>query len=370
MARAGFGPDWRCLFANDIDARKGASYVANWGADDFRLGDIHRLRADDIPGHADLAWASFPCQDLSLAGNGAGLGGARSGAFYGFRDVIAVLATRGRAPKVLVLENVLGALTSNGGADFRTLCESLRALGYDPGALTIDAARFTPQSRPRLFVIAPRRGLATISRLTVAKPDPAWATPSLRRAVAAMPAGLREDWRWWALPPAPSTNSRLDDLIEETPVDIDWHTPEETGRLLSLMAPGHLAMVDTMRRSGERRVGAIYRRTRVEAGRKVQRAEARFDGLAGCLRTPGGGSSRQFIIVIEGARTRTRLLSGREAARLMGLPDDYRLPARYGDAYHLLGDGVVAPVVRHLATHLLAPLVASARESQKRVDGA
>lgn len=370
MARAGFGPRWRCLFANDIDARKGASYIANWGAADFRLGDIHGLRADDIPGHADLAWASFPCQDLSLAGNGAGLGGARSGAFYGFRDVIAGLDRRGRAPSVLVLENVLGALTSNGGADFVALCESLRALGYDPGALTIDAARFTPQSRPRLFVIATRRGSPTLAGAVAGEPDPAFATPSLRRAVAAMPAALRETWRWWALPPAPATNTRLDDLIEEAPDDVDWHKPEETARLLSLMAPGHLAAVDAIRRSGERRVGAIYRRTRVEAGRKVQRAEARFDGLAGCLRTPGGGSSRQFIIVIEGARTRTRLLSGREAARLMGLPEDYRLPARYGDAYHLLGDGVVAPVVRHLATHLLAPLVAHARESQQRADSA
>jgi DNA (cytosine-5)-methyltransferase 1 len=370
MARAGFGPRWRCLFANDIDARKGASYVANWGADDFRLGDIHRLRAEDIPGHADLAWASFPCQDLSLAGNGAGLGGARSGAFYGFRDVIASLEARGRAPSVLVLENVLGALTANGGADFVALCESLRALGYDSGAVTIDAARFTPQSRPRLFVIATRRGSPMPARVVKDAPDPAFATPSLRRAVGAMPAALRGAWRWWALPPAPATNARLDDLIEEAPNDVDWHAPEETERLLSLMAPGHLAAVENMRRSGERRVGAIYRRTRVEAGRKVQRAEARFDGLAGCLRTPGGGSSRQFIIVIEGARTRTRLLSGREAARLMGLPDDYRLPVRYGDAYHLLGDGVVAPVVRHLATHLLAPLVAHARESLARADGA
>jgi DNA (cytosine-5)-methyltransferase 1 len=89
------------------------------------------------------------------------------------------------------------------------------------------------------------------------------------------------------------------------------------------------------------------------------RAEARFDGLAGCLRTPGGGSSRQFLLWIEGPETRSRLLSAREAARLMGLPDDYRLPRRYNDAYHLIGDGVAAPVVRYLSENLLRPLLAA-----------
>ena len=78
---------------------------------------------------------------------------------------------------------------------------------------------------------------------------------------------------------------------------------------------------------------------------------------AGCLRTPGGGSSRQFIILVEGRNVRTRLLSGREAARLMGLPDDYVLPRRYSESCHLLGDGVSVPVVRFLAQNLLSPLL-------------
>ena len=117
------------------------------------------------------------------------------------------------------------------------------------------------------------------------------------------------------------------------------------------------ARVEAAKASGAKMVGALYRRTRRdEAGNRVQRAEIRFDGVAGCLRTPAGGSSRQSILVIENGRIRARLLSGREAARLMGLPEDYRLPKRYTDACHLLGDGVVAPVVRFLAEHLLEPL--------------
>ena len=105
-------------------------------------------------------------------------------------------------------------------------------------------------------------------------------------------------------------------------------------------------------------VGGIYRRTRPDGGgTKRQRAEVRFDGVAGCLRTPAGGSSRQTILVVEGRTVRSRLLSPREAARLMGLSDEYVLPARYNDAYHVCGDGVCVPVVRHIAAHVLEPLL-------------
>jgi DNA (cytosine-5)-methyltransferase 1 len=107
--------------------------------------------------------------------------------------------------------------------------------------------------------------------------------------------------------------------------------------------------------------GALYRRTRVENGVRRQRAEVRFDGLAGCLRTPAGGSSRQSLLLVEGAAIRSRLLTAREAARLMGLPDDYRLPASYNAAYKLAGDGVAVPVVRWLAAKLLEPLLAEPR---------
>jgi DNA (cytosine-5)-methyltransferase 1 len=59
--------------------------------------------------------------------------------------------------------------------------------------------------------------------------------------------------------------------------------------------------------------------------RKTQRAEVRFDDISGCLRTPAGGSSRQTVLIVEGKQVRSRLLSPREAARLMGVPDDYPL---------------------------------------------
>jgi DNA (cytosine-5)-methyltransferase 1 len=358
MARAGLEPEWRCLFANDVDPGKASAYAANWGSEQLWIADVASLRAADLPGHADLAWASFPCQDLSLAGAGAGLDGARSAAFWGFCSTIRVLAAQGRAPRLIVLENVAGVLTSKGGADFVAICAALRGLGYRFGALTIDAAHFLPQSRLRVFIVAIRPAEALPAWLVSPGPPSDHASAALRRAAATLPAPLAADWLWWRVPEPPRANLQLADCLDSEPNETRWHSGEQTERLLAALSPASRRDVELARASGGRAIGALFRRTRPDGagGVRVQ-AEARFDGLAGCLRTPGGGSSRQFLIVIAGDETRTRLLNPREAARLMGLPDAYVLPGRATDALHLVGDGVAPPVVRFLSERLLLPLV-------------
>jgi DNA (cytosine-5)-methyltransferase 1 len=170
---------------------------------------------------------------------------------------------------------------------------------------------------------------------------------------------------WWRLPEPGISNVGLESVIEAGPADVRWHSKAETGRLLTLMSPKNLAKVEAAQRSGERRVGALYRRTRRDAaGLPVQRAEVRFD-LAGCLRTPGGGSSRQTLLLVEDGQIRSRLMSARETARLMGLPDSYQLPGAYSAACHLTGDGVAVPVVRYLAQWLIEPLLAASAGFRK-----
>lgn len=360
MARAGLGAGWRCLFANDLSPKKAAAYRANFGGDDLHVGDVHAVTPAMLPGRADLAWGSFPCQDLSLAGGKAGLAGARSGAFWGFWNAVLGLKAEGRAPKTLVLENVCGALTSRGGRDFASIGAALAQAGYRFGALVVDAALFLPQSRPRLFIVA----IAEDVDLPDSAVDPAPGAPSAFRpkalltAHAALGPEAHKAWIWWRLP-APRVNVRaLEDIVEDDPGAVRWRAPHETEALLALMAPLHRARIESLKASGLRRVGAVYRRMRRDAsGAKVQRAEARFDGVAGCLRTPAGGSSRQTLLVIEAGVVRSRLMSAREAARLMGLDDAYALPPNYNDAYRLAGDGVAVPVVRFLAHELLEPLL-------------
>ncbi len=362
MARAGLGAGWRCLFANDFDAKKAAAYRNNWRGDDLRVGDIRDVKVAELPGEADLAWASFPCQDLSLAGNGAGLSGERSGNFWRFWELIKRLGQEGRAPKVIALENVVGALSSHKGKDFAALLSALTGGGYLAGALVMDAVDFLPQSRPRLFIVALDARFAAPEHLMSAVPLERWHPAHLKNAQAKLNGAAKSGWVWWALPDVQTQGLPLRDLIEAKPTGVKWHTREETEKLLGMMSAVNLRKVRDAQAAGIPRVGTIYRRTRRnEDGEREQRAEVRFDDIAGCLRTPAGGSSRQTLIFVEGERIRTRLLSPREAARLMGLPDSYVLPANYNEAYHLAGDGVAVPVVRFLAENLLEPLVKRTR---------
>ncbi|HLH43213.1 MAG TPA: DNA cytosine methyltransferase [Bryobacteraceae bacterium] len=367
LARAGLGDRWECLFANDIDTKKGASYEANWGRERLKVEDVGKLTTADLPGRADLAWASFPCQDLSLAGDYAGLKSERSGTFWPFWRLMEALAEEGRAPAMVVLENVCGALTSHGGKDFAAIGDALAYGGYRFGAMVIDAVRFVPQSRPRLFIVAMRKERGLPENLVLPEAGPLWHPENLVRAFEKLSERSKDAWVWWSLPAPPARKLRFADVIEDEPQGVSWHTREETERLISLMSPINRKKLEQATRMGKRMVGGIYKRTRQdENGGRVQRAEIRFDDVAGCLRTPVGGSSRQIIMIVEGKKVRTRLLAPREAARLMGLPDAYKLPANYNDAYHLAGDGVVVPVVRFLAAHLLEPLLAGGTESAQK----
>ena len=354
MARTGLGPGWSCLFANDLDPGKAAAYRANFDGEDLVVGDVWALDAGSLPGQADLAWASSPCQDLSLAGARQGMAGRRSSAFWGFWRLIEQLAAQGRAPRAIGIENVTGLLSSHAGADFTALCAALAGLGYHFGALEIDAAMFVPQSRPRLFVLAVQGDPGRAATMGPA----GFHTPGVLKAFERLPGELKSHWLWWRPSPPARRNTALADLTEPDE-DVRWMPPAKVDQLIALMAPAHRARLEALRLMGGRHVGAAFRRTRIEAGQRVQRAEVRFDGLAGCLRTPTGGSSRQFLLLVEAGEVRARLVTPREAARLMGLPEDYRLPATATAALHLAGDGVVAPVVRHLAAEVLEPVLAS-----------
>ena len=367
MARAGLGPDWQCLFANDVDPKKGLAYQANWGTGgELHIGDVRALTPANLPGEPDLVWGSFPCQDLSLAGVGAGLEGERSGTFFPFWRLINGLGDGGRAPKMVAVENVCGALTSHGGKDFEAICRTFAEAGYRFGALVINAELFVPQSRPRLFVVGVRSDIDIPAQLLTPAAMAPFHTTAVQRAVEALPEALRGEHLWWRVPVPGKRRKAFSQIIEDEPTDVEWHTQAQTKKLLDMMSEVNLEKVAAAKAAGRRMVGGVYRRTRLDAlGRKVQRAEVRFDDVAGCLRTPAGGSSRQVIMVVDGYRVRTRLISARETARLMGLADRYVLPARYNDAYHLTGDGVAVPVVRHLAAHLFEPLAASQKPQRK-----
>lgn len=365
MARAGLGEGWDCLFANDFDPMKGRVYRDNWdGGHDLLVEDINKITTAQLPAQADLVWASFPCQDLSLAGNYNGIGHwqdkdqTRSGTFWPFWRHMRGLMEEGRAPRMIVLENVYGVLTSNSGKDFSAIGSAFSGAGYRFGAMVIDARHFLPHSRPRVFVVGIRRDVSIPETLAAKEPIAPWHPDGLVEAHEKLTKEAKKGWIWWNLPTPEPHNQTFTDLIEDDPTGVKWDTPAQTKKLLAMMSDVNKEKLLQAQKSGKRIAGGVYKRTRKDDnGEKVQRAEVRFDEVAGCLRTPAGGSSRQSILLVEGKRVRSRLLSPREAARLMGLADTYRLPNNYNDAYHVAGDGVAVPVVRHLAKFIFEPVL-------------
>lgn len=345
LVRLALEPEWRCVFANDVSAKKSAVYRANFGDGELHVGDISDLDVSNLPA-AELAWASFPCQDLSLAGWRRGISAPRSGMFWAFWEHMRTLREAGRMPAVIALENVVGLLH---GDNFSGLCEALAALDLRFGALVLDARWFLPQSRPRVFVIAAHNNAACKGAGRTDPDSDALYPAAVANAYQALPSALQERWVWWDLPEPDGDCPKIEALIDHEAPETAWFPTSEVDRLLAMMTPANRDKL----RNADRNVGFLYRRTR--QGR--QRAEVRFDGLAGCLRTPGGGSSRQTVVIRDGEHIRMRLLTPREAARLMGAPDSFQLPERYNDAYRAMGDAVAVPAVRWLSKKLLTPLV-------------
>lgn len=340
---------WSVAFANDIDEDKFAMYRTQFAdaEDHFVLDDIHRLNAAAIP-TVGLATASFPCNDLSLAGMRSGLGGQQSSAFWGFTRILEEMGDR--RPPLVLLENVAGFLTSNKGADIREALLALNRIGYAVDIVMIDAERFVPQSRVRLFVIG---------SLESKGPSQVRETASFYQS-AVRPRGIADfifahpeiHWsiRW--LPSPPQRSISLSDILETLPEDSDfWWSKERTDYLVSQMSEKHAAKLQTMREGDALSYGTVFRRVR----NKRSMAELRTDGVAGCLRTPRGGSGRQILVAAGKGTVRARLLTPRECARLMGA-DNFKIETTLNKALFGFGDAVCIPVIAWLAEQYLNPL--------------
>src|SRR5690625_319493 len=344
LESAGFSVVW----SNDYDADKKAMYETHFadadGEHQFVLGDIRDVKAGQLPTDASLAWASSPCTDLSLAGARAGLAGSESGTFWEFTRLLRELGDDGRPP-VVVLENVVGLATSRGGDDLAAAVREFNDLGYSVDVLAIDARRFVPQSRPRLFVVGAMEPPRQQQRSAQLPPDwlqTVFGNRELRTHRAVLPD-----------PPAPLT-SGLGTYIEEMPLsDNRWWDAERTAAFMASLSPTQRARVSALRYSPGVKYRTAYRRTR----NGVAVWEVRPDDVSGCLRTARGGSSKQAVVRLGNGRALARWMTPLEYARLMGA-GSYNLDgARANQVLFGFGDAVAAPVVEWLARNYITPLL-------------
>jgi DNA (cytosine-5)-methyltransferase 1 len=328
------------VWANDICEKKSKIFQSNLKETKFHLGSIESVKGDSLP-YALVSWASFPCQDLSLAGNLGGLDGDRSGLFWEWVRVIEEMRVK---PPILIAENVLGLLTAHGGRYYKEVHLELERLGYQVGALVLDAKYWVPQSRPRIFIIAVEKRF-DVSEFTSTVPN--WAHHE--RLI-----NLKEkldSFIFWKIPKPRAKPETIQEIVEMNSTVDEF----KSMRNLTFISKTHLKKMMEAKEIGQT-VFTGYKRTR--EGR--QKLEVRFDGLSGCIRTAKGGSSKQYVIYFDNSdKLVCRYMTPREAARVMGASEDFWLPSNLNDAYSAMGDAVAVPVTSYLAKMLVKPMADS-----------
>lgn len=342
---------WKVVFANDFAPKKFEMYQEFFpdAKEHYKIDDIFQLNPAEIP-TTTLATCSFPCVDLSLAGNMNGIiNGNRSSAFWGF---INILKSQGEsAPPLVMVENVPGWLYSNNGKDFRITVQALNDLGYFCDVFVLDALRFTPQSRLRVFLIGSKLITTSTSPGLILQRPKSLLSEQLKKSINA-----NRDLRWFynELPePPPVNKSGLSNIVERLDdLNKRWWSQDEVNRHLEMMADRHRERVEKLKSQNEISFRTFYRRIR--AG--VQRAEVRNDDLSGCLRTAIGGSGKQFLIQTGAGDIKMRAMTPREYARLQGVPDSYNTSINGVQALTGYGDAVCVPAISWIAQNVLNPL--------------
>ncbi len=335
---------WTCVYANDLSAAKADIYRRNFGDADLVVKDIAAVSASGLPAF-DVATASFPCQDLSLAGKREGLSGSRSGTFNEFVRLLQGLHALGRGPRGVVIENVAGLLTSHGGRDLGAILEALTSLGYAVDLLVISAARFVPQSRVRVFIVGIKGANVTWPGTVSANAalEHELRGASVRNIVLKNP-GVR--WGFLDLPFVPArTGQSVADMVENRE---DSFAGERLLKELSYIRDGSRVRLEQAFAITDLTQRPVYLAGFRRMRKGLVALELRDDGLAGCLRAVTGGSSKQLLVTAKPGRVvQMRYLSAREYARLQGVPDSFWVPESVA-GLHALGDAVAVPVLEWL----------------------
>ncbi len=346
LVKRGLEPEgFEVVFANDIDDVKKRIYEANNQTSEFVLSDIRKLRGWEIP-RIELAAASFPCTDVSVAGMRAGSEGRNSSLVNEFLRIVREMGIR--KPEVILLENVLGFASSNEGGFLRSTVANLNSMGYVCDVIVLDAVRFVPQSRPRLFVIGWFGNLCEPELSFNSEVHPPWVGKFRERYPELTIRSL-------SLPPLPNCSSTLEDVVDKLDRDNPlWWNGDRVRGFVDSLSPIQSKRLQGMKLSPAVQWATAYRRTR--HGKAVW--EIRNDQISGCLRTGRGGSSRQALVEAGLGEFRVRWMTAREYCRLQGAPDIDLGGATENQGRFALGDAVCVPTISWLARNALMPLIA------------
>lgn len=356
LASLGFTrQQWNVKYALDHSSSKQKMYEQHFGVGHFHRSPIEKVNGGDVP-FVTLAYASFPCTDISLAGARGGIDAGESRAFWEFARILKEMEAAGgpgRPPFVLI-ENVDALLTSGDGYDLQQILYKLNDLGYSTDLLLINARHFVPQSRVRLFITG-ARGVSAQTKNEIEQTLLRSSEVRAKRIETFIKSHPNISWHLRDLPVLPNHSSRLDQIIDE---EAEWWPEHRTNYLLEQMFDRHKLEIKRLKELGTPSYRTVFRRMRLRDGKKQSTAEMRTDEIAGCLRTPKGGSARQIVLRIGPDRVDARLLNAKETARLMGA-DDYILDRALSlnDALFGFGDAVCVPVIEWILSNYFEDLL-------------
>jgi DNA (cytosine-5)-methyltransferase 1 len=322
----------RCVFTSEWDKYAQITYRANFG-DDAVYGDITKVPVEEIPDH-DILLAGFPCQPFSIAGVSKKNALGRKHGFECetqgtlFFDIERIIAAK--QPKAFVLENVKNLASHDRGRTFEVIRRTLvEKLGYQVTWKIIDAKRFLPQHRERVFIVGVRPDIgAAFDWGSVDLPDPAEG-PRLSTILHPEDGSEAIEERFLA------PDGRVQEKYVLTPHLWNYlqnyaakHLAKGNGFGFGIVGPDDVA----------RTLSARYFK----------------DGSEILVRRPEGPPRR---------------LTPRECARLMGFDrhgrEKFRIPVSDTQAYRQFGNSVAVPVVEAIGTALV-PVVIEGRATPRK----
>lgn len=333
LERAGM----QCVYQVEINEQCRSVLERHW-PDVPRYKDVTKFHATDAV-RPDLICGGFPCPDLSVAGRRAGLAGERSGLFYEFMRVVGE-----STPRWVLIENVPGLLSSNGGRDMGAVLGKLGKLGYGYAYRVLDAQFFgVPQRRRRVFIVGCLGDVRRAAEVLFERDCLPWDSPPSREAGARVAHAIARG--------TGSSGYRLDANGE----DFVSH-PLKAGGNLRHDESHDTYVTHTLRAEGFAYTLEARHHVQSVGFAQNQRGELREMEIAGAIAAEPGMNQQTFVRTKMGVRR----LMPIECERLQGFPDNWTALGHDGKAmsdsarYRMLGNAVVPQVSEYIARRILA----------------
>jgi len=294
----------RCVFSCDVDKFARKTYFENFK--DMPASDIQQIDAKDIPDH-DVLMAGFPCQPFSIAGVSTnnflnrehGFKHATRGNL--FFDIIRIVKTK--APGILILENVENLKSHNGGETFKIIYGMIEEQGYKIFHKVVSSEKYSLQKRKRIFIVCVKKSMYGN--------DVNYSFPQKEKSLPKV----------------------LGSILEESPGEV-YTLKDKTWEYLQNHKAKH---------------------------------SKKGNGFGYGLVSPGAAHTRTItaryykdgseILIDQGDNKNPRKLTPREAARLMGFPDSFKIVVSNTQAYKQFGNSIILPVVSDVVQTVVSQLI-------------